>query len=64
MMTLGAVTYLTQRISIKYINHVTHHLSSAGISIIFHKKSANFLIPRNTDILAFEHIISNSFDFF
>ena len=33
----------------KYINHVTHHLSSAGISI-FHQKSAHFAIPGNADI--------------
>ena len=30
------------------MNHVTHPLSSADISI-FYQKSANFAIPRNTD---------------
>ena len=41
--------WLTERKSHKYISHVTHHLSSDGISI-FHRKLANFAIPRNTDI--------------
>ena len=44
-----AQLYLTQRRSKKYMNHVTHALSSADISI-FHRKSANFAISRNTDI--------------
>ena len=33
----------------KYMNHVTHPLSSAHFSI-FHRKSANFAISRNRDI--------------
>ena len=33
----------------KYMDHVTHPLNSADISI-FHRKSANFVISRNTDI--------------
>ena len=41
-----AQLYHTQRRSKNYINHVTHHLSSAEISI-FQRKSANFAIPRN-----------------
>ena len=41
--------YLTERRSKKYLNFVTHPLTSAGISI-FHLKSANFAISRNTDI--------------
>ena len=44
-----AQLYLTQRRSKKYMNHVTHPLSSADISI-FHRKSANFAISRNADI--------------
>ena len=44
-----AQLYLTQKRFKKYINHVTHPLSSADISI-FHRKSANFVISRNTDI--------------
>ena len=32
-----------------YVNHVTHHLGSADISI-FYQKSANFSISRNADI--------------
>ena len=44
-----AQLYLTQRRSKKYMNHVTHPLSSADISI-FQRKSANFAISRNTDI--------------
>ena len=34
-----AQLYLTQRKSKKYINHVTHHLSSAGIKIFSSKIS-------------------------
>ena len=48
VMTLDTVV-LTQRRSKKYINQVTHHLSSAAMSI-FHRKSANFGTPRITDI--------------
>ena len=44
-----AQLYLTQRRSKKYMNHVTYPLSSADISI-FHQKSANFPISRNTEI--------------
>ena len=33
----------------KYMNHVTHPLSSAEISI-FYRKSANFAVSKNTDI--------------
>ena len=43
MMKIG-----TQRRFKKYIKYVTHYLSSADISI-FHRKSANFTISRNTD---------------
>ena len=49
MMTLGAVVPYPQKIQKKYINHLTHQLSSADISI-FHRKLANFAIPRNTDV--------------
>ena len=41
--------YLTQRRSKKYMNHVTYSLSSADISI-FHQKSTNSPISRNTKI--------------
>ena len=44
------------------MNHVTHHLSSADISI-FSPEIANFAISRNTDIDWFWYIISNSFNF-
>ena len=44
-----ALPYLTQRRSKKYINHVPHPLSSAGISI-FYQKSAIFVVSRNTDV--------------
>ena len=33
----------------RYMNHDTHPLISADISI-FYRKSVNFAIPRNTDI--------------
>ena len=51
MLTLGTVIPYPKNIQ-KYLNHVTHHLSSAGISIFFllHRKSANFAIRRHTDI--------------
>ena len=51
MMKLGTVIqlYLSQRRSKKYMNHVTHPLSSADISI-FQQKSANFATSRNADI--------------
>ena len=44
----------------KYINHVTHPLSSADISI-FHRKSANFAISINTDI---DCNLKHNFQFF
>ena len=44
-----AQLYLTQRRLKKYMNRVTHPLSSADIRI-FHRKSANFAVSRNTDI--------------
>ena len=44
-----AQLYFTQRRFKKYLNHVTHPLSSADIRI-FHRKSANFAVSRNTDI--------------
>ena len=44
----------------KYMNHVTHHLSSAGISI-FQRKSENFAMSRNTDMNC---ILTRNFFFF
>ena len=44
-----AQLYLTQRRSKKCMNHVTYPFSSADI-IIFHQKSTNFPISRNTKI--------------
>ena len=44
-----AQLYLTERRSKKYINHMAHPLSSADISI-FHRKSAIFIISRNTNV--------------
>ena len=40
---------LTERRPKKYMNHATHPLSPADISI-FHRKSANFAISEKTDI--------------
>ena len=48
MMELGTVISYLQK-SQKYMNHVTHSLNGAYISI-FHRKSANFGISENTDI--------------
>ena len=48
VMKLGTVIPYPKR-SKKYMNLVTLPLSSAEISI-FHRKSANFAISRNTDI--------------
>ena len=47
-MKLGTVIPYLKKIQI-YMNHVTHPMSSADISI-FHQKSVNFAISRNTDI--------------
>ena len=44
------------------MNHLTHHLGSADISI-FYQKSANFAISRNTDEIPFRYIISNYSNF-
>ena len=46
----------------KYMNHVTHPLSSAVLSI-FNRKSANFAISENTNIDCIL-VIPNSFKFF
>ena len=51
-----------QRRSKKYMKHVKHSLSSADISI-FHRKSLNFAISRNTDTHCILYIISTSFHF-
>ena len=32
--------------------------------MFFHQKSSTFVISRNTDIVAFQYIIANSFNFF
>ena len=48
----------------KYMHHVTHPLSSADISI-FHQKSANFALSKNTDIdCIFVHNLYFFFYFF
>ena len=47
---LLATPSIFQIVSKKYINQVTHSLSSANISI-FYRKSTNFTISRNTDIV-------------
>ena len=44
-----AQLYLSQRRSKKYTDHMTHPLSSAGISIL-DRKSATSVISKNTDI--------------
>ena len=44
----------------KYVNHLTHRLGSADISI-FYQKSANFSISRNADI---DCILIHNFQFF
>ena len=51
MMKHGAVLSYPKKIQ-KYMNHVTHYLSSADIAF-FHWKSATLVIPKNTDKLAF-----------
>ena len=33
-------------------------------SVFFHQKSSTFVISRNTDIVSFQYIIANSFNFF
>ena len=48
MMKLGSVVPYLKKIQ-KNMNHVTHTLTSADISI-FYRKSAHFVISRNTDI--------------
>ena len=47
-MRLGTVIPFLKKTQ-KYLNHVTHLLSSANISI-FHRKSASFAISENTNI--------------
>ena len=42
------------------MNHVTHPLTSADISI-FYRKSANFVTSRNTDI---DFILVHNFNYF
>ena len=32
--------------------------------MFFHQKSSTFVISRNTDIVSFQYIIANSFNFF
>ena len=51
MMKLGRVIPYRKKVK-KYMNHVTHLLSFADISI-FHRKSANSAVSRNTDIDCF-----------
>ena len=48
---------LNLRRSKKYINHVTHSLSTADTTI-FYRKSADFAISRNTDI---DYILVHNF---
>ena len=48
MMKPGTIIPYQKKIQ-KYMNHVTHPMSSADINI-FHRKSANFAISRNTEI--------------
>ena len=55
-----AQLYLTWGSSKKCINHVTHPLGSADISI-FHRKSANFATSRNPHI---DWILIYNFNFF
>ena len=47
-MKLGTVLSYLKKIK-KNVNHLTHPLRSADISI-FYRKSTNFVISRNTDI--------------
>ena len=49
MMKLGKSYRLPKEDQKIYINHVTHPMNFADISI-FHRKLANFAISRNTDI--------------
>ena len=58
-----AQSYCTERRPKKYMNHVTHPLSSAEISI-FHQKSANFAISRNTNIDCFSIFTFQFFQLF
>ena len=51
IMKLGTVISYLKKIQ-RYINHVTHSVSSADISI-FHRKSAIFVISRNSYTLDF-----------
>ena len=55
MMKLGTVIPYLKKIQ-KYIKHVTHPLSSANS--IFHRKSATFVISKNTNI---DRILVNNF---
>ena len=48
MMKLGTVIPFLKKFQ-NYMNHVTHLVSSANITI-FHWKSANFVISRNVNI--------------
>ena len=59
MMKLGTVTPFLKKIQ-KYINHVTDPFNSADIGI-FHRKSANLVISRNTDI---DCILMHNFQLF
>ena len=59
LMKLGTVTPYLKKIQ-KYINHVTHCLSSADISI-FHQNLATFVKSRNTDT---DCMLINHFNFF
>ena len=49
VMKLGTVIPNPSKKDPKKINHMTHILTSAGISI-FHQKLATFVMSRNTDI--------------
>ena len=60
MMKRGTVIPYLKKI--QKMNHVTQSLSSGNISI-FYRKSANCTISKNTDIVAFWYITSNSFNF-
>ena len=46
MMKLGTVIVYLKKIQ-KYMNHVSHPLSSADVSFFCHQKSANFAMSRN-----------------
>ena len=57
-------SYLTQRISKKYMNYMTHTLSSADIRKNFTGNQQIFLYQEIQIETAFSYIISNSFNFF